>query len=180
MSTENVKIKCPAKPITYAFIYFNDNDERDTYARSANMLKKELRGRNKNITINVRRRKVSPKKLGHVRCCIHTRRGTPLPSISLNRFSKHVSVDGQTVVRTCQSGSLKYHKYQGIESEVEGQMEKWLAKKIVATTVSNREVRLKRREEGKTMSRRVLHRNTKTNGMTKGKVTVGVDKSSNT
>ena len=29
VSTENVKIKCPSKPITYAFIYFNDNDERN-------------------------------------------------------------------------------------------------------------------------------------------------------
>ena len=28
MLIENVKIKCPAKPITHAFIYFNDNDER--------------------------------------------------------------------------------------------------------------------------------------------------------
>ena len=28
MSTENVKIKCPAKPITHAFIQFNDNNER--------------------------------------------------------------------------------------------------------------------------------------------------------
>ena len=41
----------------------------------------------------------------------------------------HVSVDGQIVVRTCQSGFLKYHKYQGIESEVEEYMEKWLARR---------------------------------------------------
>ena len=70
-----------------------------------------------------------PKRLGYVKCCIRTRHGTPLASISLNRFSKHVSVDGQIVARTCQSGSLKYHKYQDIESEVEEKMEKWLAKK---------------------------------------------------
>ena len=35
----------------------------------------------------------------------------------------HISVKGQIVVKTCQSGSLKYIKYQDIETEVEGQME---------------------------------------------------------
>ena len=45
MSTENAKIECLAKPITHAFIYFKDNDERNKYVRSANMLRKELRGR---------------------------------------------------------------------------------------------------------------------------------------
>ena len=145
MSTENVKIKCPAKPITCAFIYCKDNDERNKYVRSANMLRKELRGR----------KIFHQKRLGYIKCCIRTRHGTSLTSISLNRFSQHVSVDsvdGQVVVRTCQSGSLKYHKYQDIESEVEDYIEKWLAKKLVAMTVSSRVVGTKRREEGKIMS----------------------------
>ena len=46
-------------------------------------------------------------------------------SISLNWLSKYVSVNGQIVVRTCQSGSLKYQKYQDIK---------------IATTVSSHEV----------------------------------------
>ena len=66
-----------------------------------------------------------PKRLAYIKCSRH---GTSLTSISLNRFSKHVSVDGQIVLRTCQSGSLKYHKYQDIGSEVEDFMEKCLAK----------------------------------------------------
>ena len=45
MSTENAKIECFAKPITHAFIYFKDHDERNKYVRSANLLRKELRGR---------------------------------------------------------------------------------------------------------------------------------------
>ena len=53
----------------------------------------------------------------------------PLNSISLNWTSKYVSVKGQIVVKTCQSGSLKYIKYQDIEPEVEDQMEKWQFKK---------------------------------------------------
>ena len=68
------------------------------------------------------------KGLGDIKCCIHTRHGT-LHSNSLNYLSKYVSVDGQIVVRTCQNGSLKYHKYQDIESEVEEQMEKIVGKK---------------------------------------------------
>ena len=45
MSMEQIQIKCPAKPITHAFVQFIDNDERDKFVRSANILKKELRGR---------------------------------------------------------------------------------------------------------------------------------------
>ena len=44
MSTENDKIECPAKPVTFVFKYFNDN-ERNFFVRSANMTRKELRGR---------------------------------------------------------------------------------------------------------------------------------------
>ena len=66
-----------------------------------------------------------------------------------------MSVNGQIVVRTCQSGSLKYHKYQDLESEVEEKMEKWLAKKLVAATVSSREVGQRRTEERETTSSRV-------------------------
>ena len=39
------KIECLAKFITHASIYFNDNNERNKYVRSANMLRKELRGK---------------------------------------------------------------------------------------------------------------------------------------
>ena len=42
-------MKCPAKPITHAFIHFSDNDEMVKYVRSANMSKKEVRGRKTKI-----------------------------------------------------------------------------------------------------------------------------------
>ena len=45
MSTDQILIKCPAKPITHAFLQFTDTDERDKFVRSANIFKKELRGR---------------------------------------------------------------------------------------------------------------------------------------
>ena len=105
------------------------------------------REEDKDITINGCRRKISStqhssqfdfiepdlkirvgKKLGYVKNCIHVKHIIPLDLISMNWTLKHVSVKGQLVVRTCQSGSLKYHKYQDIESEVEEEMNKWLAK----------------------------------------------------
>ena len=66
-----------------------------------------------------------------------------------------IELDGQLVVRPCKSESLKYHNYQDIESEVEEQNEKWLAKKnTVATNVNSREVGHRRRNEGKTTTQK--------------------------
>ena len=75
----------------------------------------------------MQRKDFTPKRLGFIKCCIHTRHGASLASISL-----HVSVDGQIVVRTCLSGSLKYHKYQDIESEVEEYMENGWQKLVMS------------------------------------------------
>ena len=48
MSTDQVQIKCPAKPITRALLQFTDNDERDKFFRSGNISKK--RGRNMRVS----------------------------------------------------------------------------------------------------------------------------------
>ena len=58
----------------------------------------------------------------------HTRHNVPLVQIQINRSTRHVSVDGQTVIRTCANGFLKYHKYQDIEAEVETTMGTWMTK----------------------------------------------------
>ena len=50
MTIEKVQIKCPAKPITHAFLQFIDVDERDKYIRSANRQTCEARGRIIRIT----------------------------------------------------------------------------------------------------------------------------------
>ena len=63
------------------------------------------------------------KRFGYLKCCIHTRHNVPLMQIKKNRLTRHVSVDGQTMIRTCANGSLKYHKYRDIEAEVAGTME---------------------------------------------------------
>ena len=64
------------------------------------------------------------KRLGYAKYCIHMRHGILLNSISLNWTSKYVPAKVQIVVKTCQSGSLKFFKYHDIESEVEEQMDK--------------------------------------------------------
>ena len=50
MTVENARNECPAKPITCAFIHFKNDEERNKFVRSANMLKKELRGRKLKIS----------------------------------------------------------------------------------------------------------------------------------
>ena len=126
MSTENARIECAAKPITHAFTYFKNDDERNKYVRSANIWRKELRGRKIKMTRSVDAEdRFHQKRMEYVKYCIHKRHVIPLNSISLNWTSKYVSVKGQIVVKTCQSGNLKYIKYQDIESEVEDQMDKW-------------------------------------------------------
>ena len=92
----------------------------------------------------------SKKKLGYLKCYIHTNHNVPLGQIKMNRSARHVSVDRQIVFNTCAKGALKYDKYQDIEAEIETTMEKWMTK-IVATIVSSRAAGIRRLMEGMTM-----------------------------
>ena len=145
MDFGSARLVCPAKPITHAFIYFANDDERNKFIRSANMLKKELRGRKIRITRSMgAEERFYNKRMGYVKCSIHKRHDVLLYLISLNWIAKHVTVKGQIVVKTsanwiakhvtvkgqivvktCQSGSLKFSKYQDVEDEVEELMQKW-------------------------------------------------------
>ena len=129
MTTENARIECPAKPITHVFIHFKNDDERNKYIRSANMLRKELRGRKSEISRSMdAEERFHQKRMWYVKYCIHVKHIVPLDSITTNWTLKHIAVKGQIVVKTCQSGNLKYIKCQDIETEVEGQVEKWQSK----------------------------------------------------
>ena len=55
------------------------------------------------------------KRLGYFKCCIHTRHKVPLVQIKMNRLTRHVSVDGEIVIRTCANGSLKYLKPKSMQ-----------------------------------------------------------------
>ena len=114
MSIENARIECSAEPITHAFIHFKNDDERNKYIRAANNVEKRItRKEMKDNSINGRRRKIPSEKNGVLQI-LHPRETQHCSQIlvSMNWTLKHVSVKGQFVVKTCQSGSLKYIKYQ--------------------------------------------------------------------
>ena len=120
MSVENARIECLAKPITHAFINFKSDDERKQVCQISEHVEKRVeRKEDKDDFINRRRRKIPSEKNGYVKYCIHMRHNSPLNSIFMHWTSKHVSVKGQIVVKTCQNESLKHIKYQDIETEVE-------------------------------------------------------------
>ena len=129
MDYEKVKLVCPAKPITHAFVYFENDSESNKFIRSANMLKKELKGRKIRITRSMEaEERFYNKRIGYVKNCINKKHGVPLHSISLNWNTKHVTIKGQIVAKTCQDGSLKFSKYQDVEDEVDELMQKWQTK----------------------------------------------------
>ena len=71
------------------------------------MLRKELRGRKIKMARSVDAdERFHQKRIGYVKYCVHTRYDIFVNSISFNWTSKYVSVKGQIVVKTCQSGSL--------------------------------------------------------------------------
>ena len=124
MTMENARLECSAKTITHAFIHFKNDEERNKFVRSANMLIKEFRGRKLKISRSVDAdERFHQKRMVYVKYCIHEKDNLPLDSITANWTLKHISVQGQTVVKTCQSGNITYIKYQDIEAEVKGQME---------------------------------------------------------
>ena len=89
------------------------------------------------------------KKLGYLKCSIHMNHNVPLEKVRMNRSARHVSVDGQIVIRTCANGALKCDKYQDIEAEIETTMDK-LMTKTRRTILSSREAGIRRRTEGMT------------------------------
>ena len=69
MTMENGRIGRPAKPITHGFIHFKNDDERNKYIRSANMLRNELRGRKLKITRSMdAQERFHQKRMGYVKC----------------------------------------------------------------------------------------------------------------
>ena len=92
MDFGSARIECPAKPITHAFIHFMNDGYRNKFIRSANMLKKELRGRKVKITRSMdAEERFHNKRMGYVKYFIHTRHNIPLSLISLNWTSKYVT-----------------------------------------------------------------------------------------
>ena len=86
MTIENARIECSAKPITHAFIHFENDDERNKHIRSANMLKK-----NYEEGMEAEER-FHQKRMGYVKDCIHVKHNILLDLINMSWTLKHVSV----------------------------------------------------------------------------------------
>ena len=100
MDFGSARIECPAKPITHAFIHFKNDGERNKFIRSANMLKKELRGRKIKITRSMdAEERFHNKRMGYVKYCIHMKHSVPLESITTNWTMKYVSSKVRLLLR---------------------------------------------------------------------------------
>ena len=101
MDIGNARIECTAKPITHAFIHFKNDGERNKFIRSANMVKKELRGRKIKITRSMdAEERFHKKRMGYVKYYVPMKHNVPLESINTNWTMKYVSINGQIVVKT--------------------------------------------------------------------------------
>ena len=78
MDFGSVKLVCLAKPITHAFIYFAIDNERNKFIRSANMLKREFRGRKIRVTRSMEaEERFYNKRMGYVKSRIHKKTRRP-------------------------------------------------------------------------------------------------------
>ena len=124
MKKEHLRIKCPANPITHAFIEFEDSDERDQFIRSAKMQQMKLKERKIKISPAMdAAERFHHTRMGFIKLCLHTKQQIPLTKITLNHKKRNVIVDGQIVVKTCEDGTLKYNHHHNIEKYVEQLLE---------------------------------------------------------
>ena len=144
---ENARIECVAKPITHGFIHFKNDEERNKFVRSANMLKKRVtRKEVENITINGHRSKISSQKKG---VCQILHSWEAQHSI---RFDNHELDSEADCGKDMPKWKPNIHQKPRHWSRSGRTNGKIAIKKLIATPVSSREFGLKRREEGKTMS----------------------------
>ena len=76
---------------------------------------------------------------------LHKDKGFALHLMKMNLQRKTITVNGHSVAMIDSSELLKYNKFEDIEVEVQNLMGEKADKKLVATTVSNREARLKKK-----------------------------------
>ena len=92
MEFKKVKLVCPAKPITHAFIYFENDNERNKFIRSANMLQRELRGRKIRITRSMEaEERFYNKRIGYVKSCINKKYGVSQRTDGGKHMSRWIS-----------------------------------------------------------------------------------------
>ena len=145
MTIENARVEGTAQPITHAFNHFKNDDERNTYIRSASMLKRELRGRRLKITRSIdAEERFHQKTMVYVKYCTHVKHNVPLDSKTTNwTLEKRKPEVHQNTKTLKQKSKVKWKNGN--------------QKKLIATTVSSRERGdKKQRDEGRTASVQIL------------------------
>ena len=127
MDFGSARIECSGNSIIPAFIHFMNDGERNKFISSANMFKKELRGRKvKNNEINGCPRKI-PQQQNGICQILHPYETQHSSQPDLPEVDRETRVSQRTDCgKTCQNGSLKFSKYQDVEDEE--QMQKWQPK----------------------------------------------------
>ena len=137
MTIENARIECSAKPITHAFIHFWKNDERNKYISSANMLKKEVRGRTLKITRSMdaeeRFHKNGECQMLHSRKTQHSSRFDIYELDTEARISQRPDSGENMPKRKPHVHQIPRHRNRSRRSNG-----KWQSKKLIATTVKTK------------------------------------------
>ena len=137
MTMENARIECTAKPITDAFIHFKNDDERNKFIRSANILKKELRGRKLKITRSMdAEERFHQKRMGYVKYCIHVKHNIPLDLITMNWTLKAHIGQRPDCGKNMPKRKPQEHQIPRHRNRSRGSNGKLAIKRLIATTVS--------------------------------------------
>ena len=153
MDIGSARIECSAKPITHAFIHFKNDGERNKFIRSANMLKKELRGRKIKITRSMDAEERFHNKRMGLRQVLHPHETQRPTRINNYELDNEICINQRS---DCCEDSTKWkpeiYQIPRRRSRSRRTNAKMSVKKLIATTVSSREKGMRRREEGWTMS----------------------------
>ena len=103
--------------------------------------------------------RIEKKRLGYIKYAINKSTGIKLHWIKLNLDKRSISVYGQLAARVENNSFLKYFKYESVEDEVRNLNGQMVDKKLVATTVSSREIGMQRRINQVTTSSHVEKKN---------------------
>ena len=142
MTIENARVECTAKPITHAFNHFKNDDERNTYIRSANMLKRELRGRRLKITRSIdAEERFQQKTMVYVKYCTHVKHNVPLDSKTTNWTLKKRTSNTKTLKQKSKvkwkNGNQKTHRNDCKQSRERGQKTKRRRKDCECSNTNN-------------------------------------------
>ena len=164
MSIEHARIECPAKPIKHAFTYFGNDEKRNTYIRSTNMLRK-VRGRKLKVTQSMdAEERLHQKRKVYVKCCIHVKHNIPL-DFDLHELDTEARISQRP---DCDKNVTEYYKKPGHRNRSRRSNGKMAIKKLIATTVSSRETEQRRGDDGKTTSSQLQTATQKNQGSDRG------------